>query len=165
MARTNLNPVCCFVSQSLSISTRPHHRTEPQRHGGCFSHAQSFDRFSNNDVPPCPANIRPTLYLVRCPTPGGPHRETSLGQGVQDLSLGQSCIASAQCCTAYIGSCPTQNPDEPDTKPKLQSYVIDLNQTGPMVSLTAGHFTPRSFLKMVRFWMHSSRSRMKSIPL
>lgn len=25
------------------------------------------------------------------------------------------------------------NPDEPDTKPKLQSYVIDLNQTGPMV--------------------------------
>ena len=27
-----------------------------------------------------------------------------------------------------------QNPDEPDNKPSLQSYQLDLNQTGPMVS-------------------------------
>ena len=27
-----------------------------------------------------------------------------------------------------------QNPDEPDKKPTLQSYQLDLNQTGPMVS-------------------------------
>ena len=29
-----------------------------------------------------------------------------------------------------------QNPDEPDKKPTLQSYQLDLNQTGPMVSGT-----------------------------
>ena len=28
-----------------------------------------------------------------------------------------------------------QNPDEPAKKPTLQSYNIDLNQTGPMVSV------------------------------
>jgi hypothetical protein len=28
----------------------------------------------------------------------------------------------------------SQNPDEPAKKPTLQSYTIDLNQTGPMVS-------------------------------
>jgi hypothetical protein len=27
----------------------------------------------------------------------------------------------------------SQNPDEPAKKPTLQSYTIDLNQTGPMV--------------------------------
>ena len=27
-----------------------------------------------------------------------------------------------------------QNPDEPEKKPTLQSYTIDLNQCGPMVS-------------------------------
>ena len=30
--------------------------------------------------------------------------------------------------------CGVQNPDEPAKKPTLQSYTIDLNQTGPMVS-------------------------------
>jgi succinate dehydrogenase (ubiquinone) iron-sulfur subunit len=31
-----------------------------------------------------------------------------------------------------------QNPDEPATKPTLQSYKIDLNQTGPMVRKAFG---------------------------
>jgi hypothetical protein len=30
-----------------------------------------------------------------------------------------------------------QNPDEPAKKPTLQSYLIDLNQTGPMVGSTS----------------------------
>ncbi len=29
-----------------------------------------------------------------------------------------------------------QNPDEPAKKPELQAYDIDLNQCGPMVSLS-----------------------------
>jgi len=29
----------------------------------------------------------------------------------------------------------TQNPDQPEKKPELQSYKIDLNQTGPMVCI------------------------------
>lgn len=36
---------------------------------------------------------------------------------------------------------PHQNPDEPDKKPTLQSYTIDLNQTGPMARI---HFRSRS---------------------
>jgi hypothetical protein len=32
-------------------------------------------------------------------------------------------------------TCP-KNPDEPATKPHLQSYSIDLNQTGPMINPT-----------------------------
>lgn len=37
---------------------------------------------------------------------------------------------------------PMQNPDEPAKKPTLQSYTIDLNQTGPMVSCSSRRITP-----------------------
>ena len=30
--------------------------------------------------------------------------------------------------------CLVQNPDEPEKKPTLQTYTVDLNQCGPMVS-------------------------------
>jgi succinate dehydrogenase (ubiquinone) iron-sulfur subunit len=35
-----------------------------------------------------------------------------------------------------------QNPDEPDKKPSLQTYQLDLNQTGPMVSRPETFFFP-----------------------
>ena len=43
-----------------------------------------------------------------------------------------------------------QNPDEPAKKPELQSYTIDLNQTGPMVSRRFMPFRPCSSFAHVR---------------
>ena len=55
-----------------------------------------------------------------------------------------------------------QNPDEPQKSPELQSYTINLNDCGPMVSTlplstTLDFDTP----PVPRSLMHSSRSRMK----
>jgi hypothetical protein len=40
-------------------------------------------------------------------------------------------------CAECLFTLILQNPDEPAKKPTLQSYTIDLNQTGPMVSSLA----------------------------
>jgi hypothetical protein len=55
-----------------------------------------------------------------------------------------------------------KNPDEPQKKPELQSYTLDLNECGPMVSTfplcaSSDLDTPPAF----RFLTRSSRSRMK----
>ena len=54
---------------------------------------------------------------------------------VQDISLGalqfHENLLLLPICLEHV-----QNPDEPDKKPTLQSYQLDLNQTGPMVSGT-----------------------------
>jgi hypothetical protein len=52
--------------------------------------------------------------------------------GVGNIPLGafDCCLSRAwNTCIDIV----LQNPDEPAKKPTLQSYTIDLNQTGPMV--------------------------------
>lgn len=45
-----------------------------------------------------------------------------------------------------------QNPDEPAQKPTLQSYTIDLNQSGPMVRVSLPFFGRPGFIFHFRFW-------------
>jgi succinate dehydrogenase (ubiquinone) iron-sulfur subunit len=49
------------------------------------------------------------------------------------------------------------NPDEPAKKPTLQSYTIDLNQTGPMVCVTSLSPIRSSYFRVFRFSTPSSK--------
>ena len=69
---------------------------------------------------------------------------------VQDISLGAcNSIDETSILLAYTPVV-LQNPDEPDKKPSLQSYQLDLNQTGPMVSRALKNLSPH-FLAMMSF--------------
>lgn len=87
--------------------------------------------------------------------------KTCTREGVQDLPLGP-CFSSFAFDSSFTHAVIAQNPDEPSKKPTLQSYKIDLNQCGPMVSCPS---SLTSFWCLIvfacRFWTRLLRSRMK----
>ena len=125
-------------------------------------------------------------HLLDVVAPSGcPERETCTAEGVQDISMGaymfqrhtSRFLTHCIFLVDWLGSVGIwtrqwidQNPDEPAVKPTLQSFNIDLNQTGPMVQfpsvlsfpLKADSPTMHAHVRDARSSMPSSRLRTKS---
>ncbi len=124
----------------------------------------------------CYQAVSPRFRVLRGAGKGTPAPEAGPKQGVQDLPLGMSWHFSLVLPRVLLqgrtadGDGVSKNPDEPSKKPTLQSYTIDLNQCGPMVSqlylLSLLQLSYRPSCACVhRFSMPSSKSRTKWILL
>ena len=96
--------------------------------GPVFNHASTFSSYQKSFPRPRETRIRIiSAVMASCTT-----TKACSDERVQDISLGWVAIPLLETCLFVYNL--SQNPDEPDKQPSLQSYELDLNQTGPMVS-------------------------------
>ena len=91
---------------------------------------------AESSISPCPGvqvSISTLFCFLSIQSASRTPRETCFEQRIQDLPLGV--LISLVFRTTIWLTYSVQNPDEPAKEPTLQSYTIDLNQTGPMVGV------------------------------
>ena len=98
-----------------------------------FSTSSYHAKSSSSPCPGVQVSISTLFCFLSIQSTSRTSRETCFEQRIQDLPLGV--LISLVFRTTIWLTCSVQNPDEPAKKPTLQSYTIDLNQTGPMVGV------------------------------